>query len=266
MRQAEQKLLSVQRQSQGFLGELQILDIGSASAIALTAEFNRQFFRDSLFAVLGVARPEKLDNAISKRRAEFLAGRTVSKAALFLLGKRSDQVPISPDREPIWPKGVVGSITHSNGRCAAVVSDNTSMLVGIDIEDVASASSLDTIFQEVLLPDEANFIRSQNVLPPEVLATLVFSAKETLYKALFPKVRRFFGFDHAKLDGLAPESGLRLRLTKPLDGYLGNGTAFDVHYSVTGDTITTWLFTSEPGGQDLVACRNAATPKGTTLL
>ena len=63
--------------------------------------------------------------------------------------------------------------------------------------------------------------------PDAAGATAVFSAKEALYKALFPRVGRFFGFDHAEIAEIRPD-GLALRLTKPLSTGWPAGCVFEI--------------------------------------
>ncbi len=247
MQHYQHKISRWQTRSNGFLSDLRTLEIGEAAVTALIASFDKQRFSDALFSELGVDRPNALNTAVCKRRAEYLAGRAMARAALSAFRKDPAQITIGPNREPIWPKGIAGSITHTNQRCAAMVSNQSGALVGIDIEDVAHESVLDSIFHLTLLPDETHLIRNQGVLPPADLATLVFSAKETLYKALFPAVRQFFGFDYAALDAAPTENSLNLRLTKPLSDWLCVGAIFNIGYQLTGNIAITWLVTSAPG-------------------
>src|SRR5947208_1552294 len=80
-----------------------------------------------------------LGNVVPARRREFRAGRLYARQALRGLGIPETAIPIGPDRAPIWPKGVVGSISHSRNLCAAVVGLSADYLgIGIDIEDDSS--------------------------------------------------------------------------------------------------------------------------------
>jgi 4'-phosphopantetheinyl transferase EntD len=66
--------------------------------------------------------PQALRHAIQKRQREFLAGRWCAKQALQCLGAGSTDVAMAEDRAPIWPDGVVGSITHTGDFAAAAVA------------------------------------------------------------------------------------------------------------------------------------------------
>ncbi|MEX0276197.1 MAG: 4'-phosphopantetheinyl transferase [Ruegeria sp.] len=242
----EQILRTCQTRSNEFLHQLQVLETGDASVVSLIGRYETGRFHEDLFSVLGVNQPERLAKAVVKRRAEFLAGRSLAQAALTVLGKVPEPVSIGPNREPVWPKGIVGSITHSKGRCAVCLSDRIELLIGLDIEDVAGGPALDSIFHVALSSDEADLIRQQSVMPQETLATLVFSAKETLFKALFPAVGRFFGFDYAELKSAPSDTTLRLGLTKSLTPELSKGHSFDIGFSVNGGAVLTRLVLPDP--------------------
>ncbi len=239
-----QHLSALQTRSDGFLMDVRAMEIGSVAATAVIARFDQSRFEDGLFTTLDVDHPDRLDRAVEKRKAEYLAGRAVAMAALATAGHAPAQIATGPNREPIWPAGVAGSITHSKGRCAAIVTDQPGTLVGVDIEDIAEGSSLDAIFKVALQPEETRLIRESDA--QALMATLVFSAKETLYKALFPAVQQFFGFDHAELHCAPSETVLRLRLTKSLKNTVTAGTVFDIGYKQLDRSVITWLVTPTP--------------------
>ena len=89
--------------------------------------------------------------AIPKRRGEFAQGRSAARAAMGLLGHPPMAIPAGSDRAPIWPKGLVGSITHTNGLCAAALSQNAAAL-GIDAEQ---AVPLTVSYTHLTLPTKA---------------------------------------------------------------------------------------------------------------
>ena len=73
------------------------------------------------------------------------------------------------------------------------------------------------------------------------LVTALFSAKETLFKALYPSVGRFFGFEAATLSEPPKASSLTLRLTEPLGANLPAGRCFDIRVQFATDHVLTWL-------------------------
>lgn len=114
-----------------------------------------------------------------KRQAEHLAGRIAAVHALREFGEKT--VPgIGDRRQPLWPDGLYGSISHSGNTAVAVVSTTP---VGIDIEDVFTPYLAENIAHEVATADELAVLRN-GPLPFTLGLTLAFSAKESLYKAL----------------------------------------------------------------------------------
>ena len=62
-----------------------------------------------------------ITSAVPSRRAEFVAGRTLARVAMRRLGLPPQALPVGPDRAPLWPANIVGSITHAAGYCAVAV-------------------------------------------------------------------------------------------------------------------------------------------------
>jgi 4'-phosphopantetheinyl transferase EntD len=134
--------------------------------------------------------------AVGKRRAEFTTVRTCARIALGRLGLPPAPLLSGPRREPLWPDGVVGSITHCDGyRAAAVARAADVAAIGIDAEPHEQLPA--GIIDRVTLPAERAHLRD---LPPGVhWDRLLFSAKESVYKAWFPLVGRWLGFEEAAL-------------------------------------------------------------------
>jgi len=174
--------------------------------------------------------------AVAKRRAEYAAGRACAREALAALGVPPG--PILQDAErraPVWPDGVVGSITHCDGYRAAAVARSADILtLGIDAEPHAPLPDgvLDVVQSTA---DERAALAELTAHNPEVhWDRLLFSAKETVYKAWYPFHRRMLGFNEAELfftrDPAAADRGTytaRLLVPGPL---LAEGTGPDVFH------------------------------------
>lgn len=120
----------------------------------------------------------KLAQAGRKRQAEHLAGRIAAVHALQAYGEKA--VPdIGDNRQPLWPAGLYGSISHCEQTAVAVVD---SAPVGIDIETVFSPTLADELAGMVASEAELTVLRACSLSFPLAL-TLAFSAKESLYKA-----------------------------------------------------------------------------------
>jgi 4'-phosphopantetheinyl transferase EntD len=127
---------------------------------------------------------EALPKAVEKRLCEFAAGRRAARQAMSAIGIPPAAIPAGQDRAPVWPDGVLGSISHGGGACLALVAKkHTSWaLLGIDIE--ADTSLEPELWETVLTPEE------RASLPEGPAAGLqakrIFSAKEATYKAQYP--------------------------------------------------------------------------------
>ena len=132
--------------------------------------------------------------ATPMRLREFTAGRGCGREVLRRLG-----IPIVPilcgrQREPLWPATMVGSITHCGGFCAAAGARSEAFLaVGIDAEVHRALPA--GAQEEVLLDQERAWLRQA----PRGMHwdAVLFSAKESLYKALAPLTGRWLGFEDA---------------------------------------------------------------------
>ncbi|MFB6436280.1 4'-phosphopantetheinyl transferase [Streptomyces sp. NPDC056411] len=150
----------------------------------------------------GVLLPEEervVARAVEKRKREFAAGRWCARRALAGLGWPPVPILPGPRGEPRWPSGTVGALTHCEGYAAAAVAPRQEVLaVGADAEPARPLP--DGILDAVSLPDErAHLPRDRPGAPPLPWDTLLFSAKEAVYKAWFPMTGRTLGFEDAFL-------------------------------------------------------------------
>jgi 4'-phosphopantetheinyl transferase EntD len=129
------------------------------------------------------------------RVLEFISARACARDALRKLGFPPRPILIGRSREPLWPADVIGSITHCSGyRAAAVGRRTTGLLIGIDAELHEPLPK--EIRNEVCLPSEHQLsIGSASEFHVD---RLTFSAKESVYKALFPALRTWIGFHDAE--------------------------------------------------------------------
>ncbi|MFC7548120.1 4'-phosphopantetheinyl transferase [Plantactinospora sp. GCM10030261] len=156
-------------------------------------------FDDSAPCPLFPAEEAVIARAVEKRRREFTTGRWCARQALAQLGHAP--VPIVPGTRgaPTWPLGLVGTITHCTGYRAAVVGRSATVLtVGVDAEpdDPLPPGVLDAIG----LPEERDWIAERSRAEPKISwGKLLFSAKESVYKAWYPLTGRWLGFEEARI-------------------------------------------------------------------
>jgi 4'-phosphopantetheinyl transferase EntD len=147
-----------------------------------------------------------IERAVESRQQQFTAGRLLARHAWRGLGVAPMALLNDEQRVPRWPEGLVGSITHTHGWCAAVVArDAHFAALGSDVE---AATPLDPgLWERICRPEERALLERLGDARAGLLAKAFFSAKESIYKALYPRARVFLDFQamHIELEpGAAP--------------------------------------------------------------
>jgi 4'-phosphopantetheinyl transferase EntD len=154
---------------------------------------------DLLDIELFPAERSALGQAVEKRRREFITARACAREALERLGLPPSPIAAGARGQPLWPAGVVGSITHCAGfRACALARAGDLAGVGIDAEPhlPLPAGVLGEIARAEELPLLAELVRSH---PAVHWDRLLFCAKETIYKVWFPIADCWLGFEDAVL-------------------------------------------------------------------
>lgn len=144
-----------------------------------------------------------VENAVGKRRREFAAGRVCARRMLRRFGLDANLV-IGRDRNgaPLWPEGFTGSISHSDDACVVAIARQTLQLASLGL-DVENAAGLDSDLVELVCDaTEKAACRSGCAGGLNRLAKVIFSAKESAYKCLYPVIGRVLDFRdvHIELD------------------------------------------------------------------
>ncbi|EGR4197819.1 4'-phosphopantetheinyl transferase superfamily protein [Vibrio cholerae] len=180
-------------------------------------QFDPQQFDEDQQRYLAPPAYHSLHKAVVKRQAEFVAGRKLAQQALKQIGQGYDRpIAIGTHREPLWPAGIMGSIAHCDGWAVCAVLKAEHLSVGIDIEHQLEHQAAVEVQAMIGTAQEWALLAQQFDLASAV--TLLFSAKESLFKALFPQVHLYLDFSDAQLIGLDGNQ-LTLRLSidrKPL--------------------------------------------------
>jgi 4'-phosphopantetheinyl transferase EntD len=153
--------------------------------------------------------------AVEKRRREFATGRDCAHRALQRLGAAGGPVLAGNSGEPVWPAGVVGSITHCRGyRGCAVAATTDLAAIGVDAEPHEPLP--ERLIERVAGGEEkAGLAQLTRVDPAIAWDRLLFSAKEALYKAWYPLTERWLGFEDAVLTIEPRERTFTARLLVP---------------------------------------------------
>ncbi|NUU22240.1 MAG: 4'-phosphopantetheinyl transferase superfamily protein [Streptomycetaceae bacterium] len=198
-------------------------------------------FDDPPGTVLFPEEEERIARAVDKRRREFTTVRRCARLALTRLGVTPGPLVPGERGAPSWPEGVVGSMTHCQGyRAAAVASAARVLTVGIDAEPALALP--DGVLDSVSSPEERKHLAecagaTQDQIPWD---RLLFSAKESVYKAWFPLTRRWLGFEDAEIEFTPADGTFHARLLvadKPLTGFAGRWTVAN-GIALTAITVT----------------------------
>lgn len=170
----------------------------AALAYGAISQLQAQLFPEEAVAV---------QKAVPKRQREFRAGRTAARQTLSQLGLPEQVIPRASDRSPVWPHGIVGSISHSDHSAVAVTARQENMRsLGIDIEPLGGVGRelwqlLFTAAEQVILQEA-----------PAWTPVLFFAIKEAFYKLQHPLTGRMITFLEVELT-LDQDSRCTLRLS-----------------------------------------------------
>lgn len=189
---------------------------------------------------LNLELPYLSHKAVEKRKNEFYAGRWCAAQAIYQKTGTYLTPKTNPDRSPLWPTGIVGSISHSNNKALSIVSFREDYIgLGVDIQDVISDVEQANILSLILNKDE---IELTNSLASKRYFDVFFSAKESLYKALYPSCLEIF--EHKDVEIMRvdeDQSILEIRLLKDLKMRWFKGQVFTIRYFVAPAYVLTWL-------------------------
>ncbi|MDB6145081.1 MAG: 4-phosphopantetheinyl transferase [Pseudomonas sp.] len=201
--------------------------------VLVSGVFDHKQLTHDDFQHCGIDAPANIQRSVAKRQAEFLAGRLCAREALQQLDGRRYVPDIGEDRAPIWPVDISGSITHSHGWAAAIVGQRQQWRgLGMDMENLLDADRAQRLAGEILTPDELQRMAAGPAEQIALLVTLTFSAKESLFKALYPLVQKRFYFEDAQLLEWSDSGHARLRLQIDLSSEWRNGSELDAQFSV----------------------------------
>lgn len=196
-----------------------------------------------------------LGKAASGRRVkDFTLGRHCAREALARLagdppGAGATPVLRAAGRAPLWPAGVVGTITHTGGRAAAAVAAEAGYLgIGLDLERLRRGSP--RLARRILRPTERETVHALRDAERDGWVTAIFSAKESIFKALNPATGVFLGFQDAavELESL-PETGIgafRWRLHRACGAKLPEGFTGEGRLARRGGHVLTAVWVKQP--------------------
>lgn len=188
--------------------------------------------------------PLKIAQACVERKNEYLCGRVLAQAVLNHHFSLDQPITSMHEHLPIWPSHVLGSISHSQNKLIVALSNNA-VYLGIDIEHWVTSEFAQESAHLILTPSEFDLWKSKacEFFDFAHYVSLIFSIKESLYKAVYPTAKQYIDFLEASIFdfnfenqilmlSFCPETQERYQL---LEQYQGG-------WVVEQDHIMTWVF------------------------
>ncbi len=203
-------------------------------------EFDLQHWHADLHQAWQLPLPAPLQSAVNKRKAEHLASRWLVQQRIAQLGIPHFILRNAPDRSPLWPAGIQASLSHTHN-VAVVAATREPLCVGVDIEQIMAEETADETAEMLMSAAEKQRLLAQP-LPFAQAATLLFSLKESLYKALWPQLHQPMDFHQAEVVELDIKQGrAALRLCRDFDGRYTTKVLLQARFWLTGTRVITLL-------------------------
>ena len=170
-----------------------------------------------------------------KRRREFATTRALAREGLErFFGVQGFDLVNAEDRAPIWPRGISGSIAHSDTRVWVALVEAGYGTIGIDGEGRAELKR--ELWHLTLCDEEVAYLEALPAPGRGRRALALFSAKEALYKAQYPRTGSFMGFQAVRVD-LGEAGALCCTFRQAVgsfpEGYVAHGRCLDGNEIVT---------------------------------
>jgi len=177
------------------------------------------------------------------RRAEFTLGRMCAHEALSRFGLESEPILRNPEtREPCWPDSIWGSITHSVG-FAAVAAGLKNEIKGIGIDMESLSRSVDfNIRRQVCIDSELEWLESLPTKQANRALRIIFSAKESIFKCLYPATKTYLTFKDAEVTINETENNFSFTINKSCPGIIQQGFPHHGRYSEKEKMLLTSVY------------------------
>jgi 4'-phosphopantetheinyl transferase EntD len=173
--------------------------------------------------------------ANEKRCQDFVTGRWCARQALQQLGIEPVAIPVGPHRQPLWPAGVTGSISHTQGYYCAVASTRQRSL-GLDAENLNDDINVNVI-KTIFTPQE---YPGRSAVPQQTCKHLFYitlTAKEAFCKSMFPLVNQYIDFKDVAVEIDYTNQLYEITLLRKLDYRYDWGMRFQGNFWINKDII-----------------------------
>ncbi|NUF82515.1 4'-phosphopantetheinyl transferase family protein [Acinetobacter seifertii] len=188
--------------------------------------------------------PLKIAQARVKRKNEYLCGRVLAQAVLNHHFGLDQPITSMYEPLPIWPSHVLGSISHSQNNLIVALSSHA-VYLGIDIEHWVTSEFAQESAHLILTPSEFDLWKSKaaEFFDFAHYVSLIFSVKESLYKAVYPTAKQYIDFLEASIVNINFENQtLTLTFLPEIQQRYQLLERYDGGWVVEQDHIMTWVF------------------------
>ena len=190
-----------------------------------------------------VAERQATQNFAQKRMLDFKRGRYCARMALSHLGRQNEAVSVGASREPVWPSGIIGSISHCDGTSAAAVcAGDDSLGIGIDMETLQVLEPV--VLDQICGPEEIQWMANHH--SDRQLSSVIFCIKEAIYKSVWPSLRRFIDFREVSV---IPKLGENTFVAKSASSSLSHELIAGVsgYWAISSGRIFAYAACARPG-------------------
>jgi len=176
--------------------------------------------------------------AVDKRKQEFKAGRLLARKLLEECGIDHFPILMGNNREPIWPENISGSIAHSKNYCVVAVAQKDKIQgIGIDVEYIDRV--IREVWDHICTEEELLWVFSRPKSDHRKYFALIFSAKESIYKCLYPLTKQWIGFEDVSIFVSPQENCFKARLNKDVGKLFNKGTCLRGTYQFSDAVVYT---------------------------
>ena len=179
----------------------------------------------------------------NRRKTEFSQGRSCAHHALAKFNLESEPITRNTEtREPCWPEAVRGSITHSGEYAAAAVglADDVKG-IGIDLENLSRVVDFE-INRHICVEQELEWLKTLSPASANQGLRIIFSAKESIFKCLFPISRTYLYFKDATVVIDEDSDEFTFTLSRECSGITDSGFQHSGKFSIVDEMLLTAIY------------------------
>ena len=202
--------------------------------------FALQSVSGAVKSTIEIPLPDSLVQAVDTRINYFRAGRICSIEGIgVLLHGRNDIVcpNMNTKGAPIWPQGIIGSISHSGKFGMGIFAKSESFSgLGIDFEMVDRSQSVLELAEFICTEKEIQILNKGYTSEEAVL--ILFSSKESIYKAINQNIDCDISFHDVTLVKIN-EKKLKFRLSYSVIKHFTHISEIEVFFHKNSDFVLT---------------------------